>query len=327
MSDTSESRRITANRSVLASVALLYYKDGLMQSEIAKRLNISRATVVNYLKQARELQIVDIRVDGKAFASSNLSREVKDKFKLEDVYIAEPFAPKGSSKMSRKEVNRQIAQVGAMALVNLVQPQNTLGVAWGETIHFLSEQLPRSGVPSVTVCQLIGSMKSPLVSASESCAVRIASRLGAECHTLHSPAILSTGSLAQALREEPVIKSQLGRLENLSMALFSVGNCQANTHIQQTGMVNADELEWYRSKGAVGVLCARFIDGGGNPVVGEPDSRMIGIELEQLHKCKTGILVAGGADKREAITASIKGGYVTHLVIDRQTATQLLKED
>lgn len=326
MSDTSESRRITANRAVLASVALLYYKDGLMQSEIAKRLNISRATVVNYLRQAREQQIVDIRVDGKAFASSNLSRDVRDKFKLEDVYIVEPFASRTSSKVPRGEVNRQIAQVGAMALVNLVRPKDTLGVAWGETIHLLSEQLPRSGVPSVTVCQLIGSMKSPLLSASESCAVRIASRLGAECHTLHSPAILTTRSLAQALREEPVIKSQLGRLESLSKALFSVGNCRANTHIQQTGMVSAKELEWYRSKGAVGVLCARFIDRDGNPVVGEPDSRMIGIELEQLRKCKTGILVAGGDDKREAIRASILGGYVSHLVIDRQTASRLLED-
>ncbi len=323
--ETPENRRITANRSVLASVALLYYKDGLMQSEIAKRLNISRATVVNYLRQAREQQIVDIRVDGEAFATSNLSREVKDKFKLEDAYIVEPFASGASAKVPRKEINRQIAQVGAMALVNLVRPGDTLGVAWGETIHFLSEQLPRSGVTSVTVCQLIGSMKSPLLSASESCAIRIASRLGAECHTLHSPAILTTRSLARELRAEPVIRAQLSRLENLSKAIFSVGNCRKDTHILQTGMVDAGQLDWYRSKGAVGVLCARFIDRDGNPVTGEPDSRMIGIELEQLRGCNTGILVAGGEDKREAILASIRGGYVTHLVIDRQTATGLLE--
>lgn len=324
--DKAEHRLTSVGRDVLANVALLYYKEGLMQSEIATRIKVSRATVVNYLRMAREQRIVDIRINGEAFASSKLSRDLRETFGLEDVYVADVEDAGEHSKPRRDRTNRVVARVGAMALHDVVQPGDTLGVAWGETINLLAEELPHGEVPSVTVCQLVGSMKSPLVSASESCAIRIASRLGAECNTLHAPAILSTRALAEGLRAEPVIHAQLAQLKGLTKAIFSVGNCQKDTHIIRSGIVTETDVEWYKSKGAVGVLCARFINAEGEPIEGEPDERMIGIHLADLRDRERGILVAGGASKLHAIKAAIKGRYVSHLVIDRPTGLKLLAD-
>ena len=39
---------------IVVEAAWLYYHDGLNQNEIADRLDVSRATVVNYLQEARE---------------------------------------------------------------------------------------------------------------------------------------------------------------------------------------------------------------------------------------------------------------------------------
>ena len=39
---------------VIIETVWLYYRDGFTQAEIAKKLNISRPTVVNYLQLARE---------------------------------------------------------------------------------------------------------------------------------------------------------------------------------------------------------------------------------------------------------------------------------
>ena len=74
---------------LLSNVALLYYGEGLTQSEIAKRLKVSRATVVNMLRESRDLGIVDIRVEGRHLSGSTLSRDVREAFGLEDVYVAE----------------------------------------------------------------------------------------------------------------------------------------------------------------------------------------------------------------------------------------------
>ncbi len=313
------------NDMLLAHVAILYYKDGLTQSEIAKRLGVSRATVVNYLRSAREQNIVDIRISGSSFVGSRLSRDLKERFGLEDVYIAIVFPGTALSLAKQAaEIRRQVARVGAMALCDLVQAGNVLGVAWGETIRRLSEELPRSSVRNLTVCQLIGSMKSPLLSAAETCAIRIASNLGADCYTLHAPAVLTSAKLAEERKVEPIIQTQLQRLNTLTKTLFSVGNCETSTHIIQAGITTQKELDWYRSQGAVGVICGRFIDASGRHIEGKVDARMISITPAQMKKVKTGILVASGTEKIEVIKAALAGGYATHLIIVEPTGKQLL---
>ena len=55
MQDSPQSNRTNGDKdAVLANVALLYYGQGLTQSEIAKRMQVSRATIVNMLRESRE---------------------------------------------------------------------------------------------------------------------------------------------------------------------------------------------------------------------------------------------------------------------------------
>ncbi|MEO0924028.1 MAG: hypothetical protein AAFY09_14895 [Pseudomonadota bacterium] len=49
--------------------------------------------------------------------------------------------------------------------------------------------------------------------ASENCAIQIASKLGAQCLTLHAPALISNAELAERLRSEHTIDSQIARLK------------------------------------------------------------------------------------------------------------------
>ncbi len=311
----------------LATTAILYYKDGLTQNEIAKRLGVSRATVINYLRLARENGIVDIRINGSSFSANNLAKELKNKLDLEDVYIASVFDDGSSTEADAEEYSlRQVARVAAMALCEIVFPNDILGVAWGKTIHTLAEELPLLSKPGLSVYQLIGSMKSPLLIAAETCAINIARRFAADCYTLHAPAILSTKELAEGLRAEPIIKSQLEQLNRMNRTLFSVGSCLARTHLLQSGIATVKELKWYIKNGAVGIICGRFIDAAGKQVIGPLDERMIGVTIEQLRNAGNGILVVSGQHKIEATKAAISGGFATHLIIDEQTGKALLKE-
>ncbi len=322
-SKESDPRLSVHQDSVLATAAMLYYKEGLTQNEIALRLGVSRPTVISYLRSAREQKIVDIRINGAAFSASNLSRELREKYELDDVYVAD-FAPHPESENYRASINKHVARVGAMALHDILKPGELIGAAWGETMQFLSEEVPYRLIENLTVCQLNGSMNTPLVSAAESVAIKISSRLGAECFTLHAPAVLSSSELAAALREEPAIRNQLQKFGSLDGAIFSVGNCDADTPMVQVALTTKNEIDWYRRNGAVGVLCGHFINQAGEQVEGPVGSRMIGVTLEQIRSAKTGILVAGGYSKFDAIQATLKGGYVSHLVTDEMTARMLL---
>lgn len=310
---------------IFTTVALLYYKDGLTQSEIAKRLGVSRASVVNYLRQAHEQNIVEIRIDGISYSSSNLSRRLREAYGLEDVYVSTTYTgPEVKPAALAGEVLRQVARVGAMALYDLVRPGDVVGVTWGETIQRLSEEVPRGAVKNLTICQVIGSMKSPLLPAAETAVLRIASALGADCHILHAPAILSNPDIAEALKREPIIRVQLDKLKELTKTLFSVGDVRDSTLIVRSGIMSAQEMRWYRNHGAVGVICGRFIDAKGEHVEGQMDARMIGITPAELKRVRNGILVATGAEKLAAMKAALVGGYVKYLVTDEATGTQLL---
>ena len=310
----------------LAATALLYYKDGLTQNEIAKRLGVSRATVINHLRLARERGIVDIRINGSSFSTNKLSKDIKTRFGLEDVYIA-PVLESGSASEVNPEEGpiRQVARVAAMALCEIISPDDVLGVAWGETIQLLAEELPWLSKPGLRVLQMIGSMKSPLLVAAETCAINIARRFGAECYTLHAPAILSNSELAGSLRAEPTIKNQLAQLDGMNKTLFSVGSLLPRTHLLQSGIASEKDLEWYKKNDAVGIICGRFINRKGDHVRGFLDERMIGVTPRQLKTAQAGILVVSGEHKVEATLAAIRGGYTTHLVLDEHIGKALLK--
>lgn len=317
----STTTRDAERKATLSNVALLYYGEGLTQSEIARRMRISRVTVVNMLRDARELGIVEIHVDGRHLTESTASRDLREKFGLEDVYVADTF---GSQNAKREETLRQVGRVGATALLDVVEKGDRIGVAWGETIMAVSNALPHAIVGDVSVNQLIGSMISARVPASESCAIEIANKIGATCHTLHAPAMVASAELATTFRTEPTIAAQLSSLKNLDLVIYSIGHVGPDTHLAAAGMVTPEKLKEAVARGAVGILCCRYIDSSGGPCAAEPEDRLIAATIDDLKSARKKLLVVCGIDRRDATLAAIKGGLATHLCVDQSLAEALL---
>ncbi|MFG6581319.1 sugar-binding transcriptional regulator [Sulfitobacter sp. 1A13191] len=307
---------------LLSNIALLYYGEGLTQSEIAKRYKLSRVTIVNMLRDCRERGIVEIRVDGQHLAASSLARDLREKFALQDVYIAMDEVEDNASR--RRESLAQVARVAAMAILDIVEPGDRIGVAWGETISAVAKAMPNNAVPDTKVCQLIGSQESARVPASEICAIEMANKLGAQCHTLHAPGILSSPELANALKSEVTIQTQLARLSSLDMTIAAVGHVGSDTHMAAAEIASAAELEAAKSKGATGIICCRYIDATGQEICTPPYSRIIAASLEDIKTARKRLLVVCGSDRLDATRSAIRGGFATHLVVDRILAEELL---
>ena len=305
----------------LANIALLYYQEGLNQSEIATRLGLSRTTILNYLKEGRDRGIVDIRVNGETLNSSTIARDLVQKYNLEGVYVAY-VGKKSKSDFSL----RHTARVAALALHDIINPGDLLGVAWGETIKLIGEQLPNREIPSTEVCQVIGSMESDRLLSAEDCAIQIANKIGAQCHTLHAPAILSSSSLAKALRSEPAIKKQLKRLETLNAILTSVGDLTESTHVLSSGLIKRKHLDQIIASGGVGFLCGYFIKTNGDTLHYPLQDCTISITPDEIRKTPKRILVASGEKKLHAVKAALMGGHATHVVLDENLILELLKK-
>ncbi len=317
------SQRVSGDKEAqLSNIALLYYGEGLTQGEIAKRMKVSRTTVVNMLRESRELGIVEIRVDGRHLTESTLARELREKFGLEDTYVARSH--EGIDAPDRAEYLEHFARVAATAILHIVEPGDRIGVAWGETIMAVADAMPRNPVAEVEICQLIGSMISDRVPASENCAIQIANKLAAACYTLHAPGLVSTAELARVIKDEPTIKAQIKRLQALDLTIASIGNVAPDTHLYAAGMVTDDELQAAREAGAKGVFCCRYIGEDGKEVVLPPHDRLIAATVADVQAAKRRFLAVCGEDRDEATLAALRAGLATHLCVDQYLAKFLI---
>ncbi|VAW21542.1 Putative DAK transcriptional regulator / Putative dihydroxyacetone kinase, dihydroxyacetone binding subunit [hydrothermal vent metagenome] len=307
-----------SGESIVIEAAWMYYHDGLNQGEIAKLLQVSRATVVNYLQEARERGYIRISLDPEIFTGHQLAQDLREKFALKAAFVLPGGIGGGENSLLR------VARGAADWLPSLLESGDRLGVAWGRTVYEVAQAVEQRKMNNVTVSQLVGSMATPYGFTAEICSADMAQNLGANCINLHAPAVLSDPDLAARLRDEPIIHAQLEALSHCNKAIFAAGSCAPDSHIVGSGVASAADLDWYVKQGATGVLCGRFINAGGQLIPGELDSRMIGVTLDKLQGLKVGLLVSDGADKVIPMLSAIAGGYVTHIVTSNETARLML---
>ena len=307
-----------SGESIVIEAAWMYYRDGLNQNEIAKLLQVSRATVVNYLQEARERGYIRISLAPEIFTNHQLAQDLRERFNLQATFVV----PTGIS--TAEESLIRVARGAAEWLPSLLETGDRLGVAWGRTVYEVAEAVERTKIGDVTVSQLVGSMETPYGFTAEICSAHLAQNLGAACINLHAPAVLSDPDLAARLRAEPIIHAQLEALSHCNKAIFAAGSCAPDSHVVSSGVATDADLSWYTSQGATGVLCGRFIGSDGKPIAGQLDDRMIGVTLDKLQGLDVGLLVSDGTEKVTPMLAAIAGGYVTHVVTSNKTARLML---
>lgn len=313
------STRQISGEDIVVETAWLYYHDGLNQSDIATRLKVSRATVVNYLQEARERGYIHTKLSPEAFNTHRAALALCERFGLKAAYILPNGAGGADDHASR------IIRGAADWLPSLLEPGDRLGVAWGKTIYDVAEQLEQTVISDLTVLQLVGSMATPYGFSADVCSSNVARKFSAKCINLHVPAILSSASIAATLKNEALIAEQFEAISHCNKTLFAVGSCNPDSHIVSSGLASEAELEVYIANGAVGVLCGRFIDAKGDPVSGPLDDRMMGIELEKLRDRDMGILVSVSEDRAAAAVAAIRGRYATHVVTNQSCAAAMME--
>lgn len=302
---------------LIGEVAWLYYVKGMTQGEVAKAKSLSRPTIINYLKLAKERGIVSVKLAPEHLRMNDLTEALKEKFGLTDVHIVPDDAETAG------EVLRDVSEVAAHLLPDFLEPGDRLGVSWGETLSHMAELTPHWPMENLTVRQLIGSMANPMLITAESCTTEIARRLSALCINMNAPAVCSNIELANALRNEPIIQEQLSALKNCNKVVFSLSPCAPDTHVVHFKVATRSDIAAYEKQGAVCNLVGRFIDKNGDPVTGELDDRLFSVELADLRKM-TGFLVVSGIHKAGATAAALKGGFVSKLVLDAGLANAII---
>lgn len=302
---------------ILHKAAWLYYTHGLRQDEVAQHLNISRASVATYLRRARETGIVNISTSTQLFAEDVLARELEDALGLAAVWIV----PEDRHAM---DPTAEMPVVAAAVFLELINKGDRVGVAWGRTVYHLADVMPYADLQGVTVVQLCGNLGAPYSYRPDQCTTEIARRLNAEGINVYAPLVLSSEQLADALRNEPVIREQLATISDCQLALYSVGGIEDDSHLVKCGALTPAEMHALGETGAAGVIAGQIIDAEGQWLDCAHNRRCISADLGSIRAIAKRMMVVQEDSKFEPLVAAIKGGFASHLVVTTSMARRLL---
>ncbi|MER3436400.1 MAG: hypothetical protein C4346_01530, partial [Chloroflexota bacterium] len=138
---------------LLATVARLYYLDGLNQQEIAAMFDVSRSTVSRMLTEARERGIVRISIEETDLRATTLETSLIDTFSLRRAIVIRSLS------QSPDATRQTVGYFAASIVSDWISETTVIGVAGGRTLAALIRALkPRFPAPRMTAVQLMGNI-------------------------------------------------------------------------------------------------------------------------------------------------------------------------
>jgi len=296
--------------------AWLYYTHGLRQDEVARQLNISRASVAMYLRKARESGVVNISTSTSLFTDDTLARQIEDLYGLAAVWIVPDDAP-------GREPGADVPPVAAGVFLELARNGDRIGVAWGRTVYAMADVMSYADLQDVTVVQMCGNLGAPYSYRPDQCTMEIARRLNAKGLNFYAPLVLTSERLALELRAEPVIREQLASVADCNLALFSVGTVDEDSHVVKCGALTPDQMHAMRDAGAAGVIAGQMIDAAGELLDCDYNHRVISADLASIRAIGKRLVVVQEDNKFGPLTAALNGRLCTHLVVTASVARRL----
>ena len=305
---------------LLFKIAQAYYDYGLTQKQIGERYGLSRMKVSRMLKQAREMQIVQITLNPLEPLYADLEQRLEELFGLDEVIVVTPDDDRPES------IRRALGHPAAECLLRSLHEKSSVTITWGSTLVSVVDALPVESWPEVQVVQGLGGLSGP---GSPINAVdltrRIASRLRAKPLLLASPGFVTKKEVRDALLQDSSVSEVLAAAAASDIAVVGIGAPTMDGVVFRQEILAEGDLERLIDKGTVGDIALCFYDKDGQPVEDEAGDRLVGLNLEQIRNIPRVIGVAGGAGKVEAIRAALVGKLVNVLVTDDRTASMLLE--
>jgi len=298
---------------LLVRVSWYYYKQGMIQSEIAKILKTNRVKVKRLLEEAFDRGIVEIRVKNPYVNLLEIEKEIIEKYNLLDSVVIP------NSGLESSKLNLQLGKAAAQYISTIFQEEDILAFGWGDSVSKTIEHLNLDEYKNFYLISLSGGLLSLISEAN------FLGKYSKHLKILPAPLLVSSETTAKAIYEEQEVQNIIKMWEISNHILIGIGSLAVNATIIKQGYISEVESASLKQKGIVGDILGQFYDKDGNKITHETDKRIIAQDVEKIKSRGNVIAVAGGVHKTKAILAALKGGYVNTLITDEKVAKELLE--
>lgn len=300
--------------------AWLYFVAGLTQAQIGKKLGLNRTRINRLLAQARDQGLVQINITGRLASCVETEEKLKQLYGLADATVV-PTPP------DQELIPQVIATAAAAVLSARLKDGMSVGVGWGRTLRLSIQSVPRRRLNRLSVVSLLGGLTRGSAMNPHETATHLAGLVGAQCFYVAAPALTDTQSTRDVLMAQPMLREIFERGARVDLAFLSVGELSPSCTMTRVGLVSPAEVDDLLAAGAVGDLCAHWIDREGHLVDHPLNSRVVALPPEKLRDIPCVVIASGGRAKVQALRGVLKGGMCNVIVTDEQTARAILAMD
>ena len=311
---------IDPEEQVATRAAWLYFVAGLTQAQIGKKLGLNRTRVNRLLAHARDQGLVQINITGRLASCVELEEKLKQRYGLEDATVV-PTPP------SDDLIPPVIATAAAAALSARLKDGMSVGVGWGRTLRLSIQSVPRRQLNRLSVVSLLGGLTRGSAMNPHETASHLADLVGAQCYYIAAPALTDTERTRDLIIAQPMLHEIFERGEKVDLAFLSVGELTPGCTMTRVGLVSRGEVDDLLAAGAVGDICAHWIDRDGRLVDHSLNSRVVALSPEKLKNIPCVIIASGGRTKAEGLRGVLKGGMCDIIITDERTASSILAMD
>jgi DNA-binding transcriptional regulator LsrR (DeoR family) len=296
--------------------AWLSYIGGYTQSEIAKRLGVSRAKAHRLIAQAHARGLVKVFIEGEPAECIACEELLVRRFGLRNCIVAPTLG----------DDEGEFASVGAAAarflhrLLFGLEAGALVGVGKGRSLAAAIARMPSLKRPDLRFVSVSGSLTRKLSANPFDVVHRLVERTGGEGYFLPVPYLAADDREKEVLLAQKSVQDMLGLAREAEIIAVGIGTLEEeDAHIRQVGMVDAAEWEELKGLDAVGDIMGSFVDIEGRPVDSRVNAHSLGLGMDDLRGRRV-VAVVGGASKGKAVLGALRTGIVTDLVLSEKTA-------
>jgi len=303
-----------------ARAGWLYFIAGHTQDEIAKMLQVSRASAQRLVSLCLAERLITFRLEHPIAACMQLAARLKDLFHLAycEVVPTDPAAPLSSAGIAERAAN-------ILESTLRTEKPTIVALGTGRAVRAAVERVSPIDCPNHQIVSPVGNISADGSASFFDTVGRLADRTGARHYPMPLPFLMSSErEREQMLRIDPIARVRAVAAK-ADLRLVGIGQMDQRAQVLIDGFVSREELLEMMRLGAVGEVTGWAFDAQGRIIKGGTNARLTSVPPRVPAEALT-IGAAVGPAKVSAIRAALKGRLINGLITDEATASIILKQ-
>ncbi len=301
-----------------ARAGWLYFIAGHTQDEIAKMLQVSRASAQRLVSLCLAERLITFRLEHPIAACMELASRLQERFHLShcEVVPTDPAAPLSTAGIAERCANILEATLRSETPV-------IVALGTGRAVRAAVERVSQVDRPNHQIVSLVGNISADGSASFFDTVGRLADRTGARHYPMPLPFLMSSeDERNRMVRIDPIAKVKAVAAK-ADLRLIGIGQMDQKAQVHVDGFVTREELFEMMRLGAVGEITGWAYDAKGKLIKGGTNRRLTSIPPQMPAQTAT-IAAAIGQAKVPAIRAALAGHLINGLITDEATARAVL---